>query len=90
MDIDNMTEEEAFEVHYKLSRKFGWSGLLMTQRDIRSCWRDSFGDDSELSDDDVEKVMASWEWRHMDEVLVDMALESVSEALFCLTEKEVA
>jgi hypothetical protein len=85
MDIDNITEEEALTVLHKLRTKFHWAGTIFIKEDIVYRWNDNHKEDEgyELSEEQIESVMTSWEWRKgLDEAMISSGYEVLDMALW--------
>jgi hypothetical protein len=85
MDIDNITEEEALDVLHKLRTKFHWAGTVFMKDDIIYRWKDKYGEEEgqALSDEQIESVMTSWEWRKgLDEAMTSSGYEVLDMALW--------
>lgn len=90
MNIETITEDEAIDLHYKLSRRFGWGGTFFTRADAESKWQELTGDDltnSEPLPDDVwENIRQTWYWRKgltdsLTEYGWDIVNDAVAEAI---------
>jgi len=85
MDIDNITEEEALDVLHKFRTKFGWAGTVFMKDDIIYRWEDKYGEEEgyALSDEQIEKVMVSWQWRKgMEESMIETGYEVMDMVLW--------
>lgn len=62
-DLDNITEDEAFNLVYQLEKKFGWAMVLFCRGDVESYIRGFSESEHILTDEEWETVRHSWTWR---------------------------
>lgn len=63
MNLDSMTEDEAFGLYVELRKRFGWKGAIFTKIDVASTLLMMSGmDDGDLPDRVWEAVQQSEEW----------------------------
>lgn len=87
MNIETITEDEAIDLHHKLSRKFGWSGTFFTRADAETGWLAHTPDNAgPLTDDVWESIRQTWYWRKgLTDTLTgygwDIVYDAVAEAI---------
>lgn len=79
--VDSMTENEAFELVFNLSRKFGWSiAGILTHEDIRYLWEAST--DSEPTQEQVELVAQHYAYKKLNECVSQDINDCLCDAIF--------
>lgn len=68
--LNDLTEDEAMSVLYRLQTQFGWAGTMFTRADAEQTWRESYplspgqeANELEMPDDLWKAVQGTWEWR---------------------------
>lgn len=91
--LDDMTEGQALDVFYQLSRKWGWAGTVFIRNDVETEWQNQQYDPETgltsgepLPDDVWDAVQDTWEWRkamtaRMCEVGSDMVRTAVEDVV---------
>lgn len=86
MNIENITEEEAIDIMRQFKIKFDWVGTMFYKEDITARWEDNYGEDDNyepLTDDQIEHIMVSYEWRKgMEEAMLFAGYEVLDMALW--------
>lgn len=63
MNLDNITEDEAFGIYVELRKRFGWKGAIFTKMDVADTLLTmSEMDDGDLPDEVWKAVEQSEEW----------------------------
>ena len=89
IDVNTLHEHQGIELFHQMCGKFGWTGCIFTDEDIRQQL-----EQEEVSEEDmdamVEKVGWTRWWRKvMDEAMVETGYEILAEAIAeATTEKE--
>jgi hypothetical protein len=79
MNIDNITEEQAAQLVYSWADKYRWQVCLMTEIDIRDCWKEQ--NENAITDEELEQVKMSYYWRKMGDYTTQQAMEGLLEAI---------
>lgn len=84
---DEMTEQQAIQLTYKMFSKFNWVGCIFTKEDIRMKLEDQVADEAEL-ESMVEAVTATRWWRKsMEGVMNEAGYDVLAEAIYEATEE---
>jgi hypothetical protein len=80
---EQVTEEQALDLYYQFSRRFGWAGLLYIREDATDIWHNENDDDDDLAltDAEWEAVKTSKSWSRLGEYLSEDAYDLVREAV---------
>jgi hypothetical protein len=88
IDVDSLTEDEAFRIYHLMAHRFGWVGTFFTRGDANTMWRDEQDDTTqrEMPDEMWELVQQTWGWRkyieqRLCEIGWDMVRDAVREAM---------
>jgi len=80
--VQDLTEQDALEVFHTLLGRFDWSGTVFTKGDIIT----SITEYHEVTDDSrhdeiINKVIRSWEWKHLDDTMAESGFELIHNAV---------
>lgn len=75
---EQVTEEQALDLYYKFTKRFGWAGTLYVREDASNAWHD---DDLALTDEQWEAVKASKSWSRFEEYLSEESYDLVRDAI---------
>jgi hypothetical protein len=79
--LDNYTEEQALELMWSLSRRFGWKGTMFTPTDVREAIGERVGL-NEATDEQIQAVMKTRMWvKHLDEAMCREGYECLYDAI---------
>lgn len=81
---EQVTEEQALDLYYKFTKRFGWAGELFVREDANSAWHaDNYEDDDPVAISDAEwnAVKASKSWSRFGEYLSEDSYELVRDAI---------
>jgi hypothetical protein len=82
---EQVTEEQALDLHYQFARKFGWASVVYIREDASNVWHTNLvGDDDDdlaLTDAEWEAVKTTKEWSRFEEYLSEDAYDLVREAV---------
>jgi len=86
MNIDNITEEQAADLVYNWTHKFGWNVCLIREEDIKVAWRDDT--ERDITDEELEAVKTSYYWRKMDDYMIQDAMSGLLDAMWEVQNKQ--
>jgi len=79
--LGQYTEEQALDLMWEFSRRFGWKGALFTRADVRQVIIDQCGERPTI-DLQVEQVMDTRMWRkYLEEAIAREGMECIYEAI---------
>lgn len=77
--VNGLTESEAIDLVLVLRKQFDWQVTLFTTEDIEMRTSDWLGRDA--TEEEVEKVRATYEWNHIEDGMCQHGNESIDWAL---------
>lgn len=93
--INDLSEDDGFTVLHALMRKFDWAGTVMCRGDIESAILNYALDEDEPDPSPeemkefIDRIVGSWEWKHMDDTMAEAGWVFVNTAVSEVVRGEV-